>query len=70
MAEEKAVPKTPIEVIETVIHVIHEVLDTREAFENHPGEVTAEERAEIAERIGLALTPGVEEVEEKKKPKK
>jgi len=49
--------KTVIEVIEGYIAIVHDVLGTREAFENHPGEVTDEERSEILDRLQAAWFP-------------
>lgn len=51
--------KTPIELIEGVIKIVHDVLGTAEGYEKHVGEVLQEERVAIAERIAEFLTPGL-----------
>jgi hypothetical protein len=57
--------KTPISLVEDLLRVAHDVLGTREAFENHPEEVTDDERSEILGRLQAAWFPD-DEAEEPK----
>lgn len=53
--------KTPISLVEGVLGIVHDVLGTREAFENHPEEITEDEKREVLMRLQAAWFPEEEE---------